>query len=49
MYVPGRMEDSAKVMVDIGTGYYVEKVSTAKLKVGEGGGGGGGGGGIGSL
>ncbi|KAG8313674.1 Prefoldin subunit 5 [Homalodisca vitripennis] len=27
MYVPGRIADVDKVMLDIGTGYYVEKVS----------------------
>lgn len=26
MYVPGRISDSEKVLIDIGTGYYVEKV-----------------------
>ena len=26
MYVPGKLSDSDKVLVDIGTGYYVEKV-----------------------
>ena len=25
MYVPGKLSDPEKVMVDIGTGYYVEK------------------------
>lgn len=25
MYVPGRIADSGKVLIDIGTGYYVEK------------------------
>jgi len=27
MYVPGKMKDGDKVLVDIGTGYYVEKVT----------------------
>lgn len=26
LYVPGRLSDPEKVIVDIGTGYYVEKV-----------------------
>ena len=26
MYIPGKLKHSNKVMVDIGTGYYVEKV-----------------------
>lgn len=31
MYVPGKIADPGKVMVDIGTGYYVEKdVDAAK-------------------
>ncbi|KFM78120.1 Prefoldin subunit 5, partial [Stegodyphus mimosarum] len=25
MYVPGKLNDTAKVLIDIGTGYYVEK------------------------
>lgn len=25
LYVPGRIKEPSKVMVDIGTGYYVEK------------------------
>jgi len=27
LYVPGKLSDPEKVIVDIGTGYYVEKVS----------------------
>jgi len=27
LYVPGRLASSEKVIVDVGTGYYVEKVS----------------------
>ena len=26
MYIPGKLKHNNKVMVDIGTGYYVEKV-----------------------
>lgn len=29
LYVPGTMEDTDKVLVDVGTGYYVEKVGVA--------------------
>ena len=27
MYVPGKLKNCDKVLVDVGTGYYVEKVS----------------------
>lgn len=30
LYVPGKIEDVETVMVDVGTGYYVEKVSYHK-------------------
>ena len=26
MYVPGKIEDSQNFLIDVGTGYYVEKV-----------------------
>ena len=26
MYVPGKLKDCGKVLIDVGTGYYVEKV-----------------------
>ena len=26
MYVPGKLKDTSKVLVDIGTGFYIEKV-----------------------
>lgn len=27
MYVPGKLKDTSKVIIDIGTGYYAQKVS----------------------
>lgn len=29
LYVPGKLSDLENVIVDVGTGYFVEKVSTA--------------------
>ena len=26
MYVPGKLKDTSKVLVDVGTGFYIEKV-----------------------
>ena len=31
MYVPGQLEDTERVLLDIGTGYYVEKVREPTL------------------
>jgi len=31
MYIPGKLKHNNKVMVDIGTGYYVEKVAKYTL------------------
>lgn len=31
MYVNGELDDTEKVLIDIGTGYYVEKVRSQKL------------------
>jgi prefoldin alpha subunit len=31
LYVPGKIRDTAKVLVDVGTGYYIE-MDTAKAK-----------------
>ena len=33
MYVPGKIKNCDKVLVDVGTGYYVEKVHTATIAV----------------
>lgn len=30
MYVPGKLHDVEHVLIDVGTGYYVEKVSGKK-------------------
>ena len=30
MYVPGKLHDVEHVLIDVGTGYYVEKVSGRK-------------------
>lgn len=30
MYVPGKLHDVGHVLIDVGTGYYVEKVSGRK-------------------
>lgn len=30
MYVPGKLSDVERVLIDIGTGYYVEKVRAAR-------------------
>ena len=27
MYVPGKLRNTEKVLIDVGTGYYIEKVS----------------------
>ena len=32
MYVPGKLKHNKKVMVNIGTGYYVEKVGACTIK-----------------
>src|SRR5690606_3139656 len=32
LYVPGTLADANKVIVDVGTGYYVEKVATSSLR-----------------
>lgn len=34
MYVPGQLSDVTNVLVDIGTGYYVEMVSRGRLSSG---------------
>ena len=34
MYVPGQLSDVTNVLVDIGTGYYVEMVSCGRLSSG---------------
>ncbi|XP_030921540.1 prefoldin subunit 5, partial [Geospiza fortis] len=31
MYVPGKLQDTRTVLVDVGTGYYVEKVGRGRL------------------
>ena len=31
LYVPGRLADSENVIVDVGTGFYVEKVRTLEI------------------
>ena len=31
MYVPGHLEETDKVLIDIGVGYYVEKVSDREV------------------
>lgn len=35
LYVPGRLKDAENVIVDVGTGYFVEKVRTARRRKGE--------------
>lgn len=32
MYVPGSLNDVENVLVDVGTGYYVEKVNVFRIK-----------------
>ena len=32
MYVPGKLKNCGKVMVDVGTGYYVEKVRCTNIQ-----------------
>ena len=31
MYVPGKLKDTGRVLVDIGTGFYVEKVTSSVI------------------
>lgn len=31
LYVPGKMAETEKVIVDVGTGYFVEKVGILKI------------------
>ena len=33
MYVPGKLQHNSKVMVNIGTGYYIEKVSACAIVI----------------
>lgn len=34
-WTKGQLETNQKVIVDVGTGYYIEKVSVPQLSVGE--------------